>query len=156
MPYFQGEEERGPRDEIYYFDQGGNLNAIRFQDWKVSFASQSGNIATGVRSVTAWAIIANLRMDPYEKGLEQGGEAVKFMVAQMWLLVPVQGQIKKFFADFGDYPYQVGSSLNAGGINYGLLRRHETAERSRKPASSLTTKHDVRSGGGLNRSMQHY
>ena len=46
MPYFQGNEKKGPRDAIFYFDQGGNLNATRFQDWKLSFASQShGNIA---------------------------------------------------------------------------------------------------------------
>ena len=34
LPYFQGEEKTGPRDSIYYFDQGGNLNAIRWNDWK--------------------------------------------------------------------------------------------------------------------------
>ncbi len=47
MPYFQGRDDHGPRDEIYYFDQAGNLNAIRYQDWKLSFAYQHGNIATG-------------------------------------------------------------------------------------------------------------
>jgi arylsulfatase len=53
MPYFQGQEKAGPRDAIYYFDQGGSLNAIRWNDWKLSFASMKGNIATGVREVTA-------------------------------------------------------------------------------------------------------
>ena len=53
MPYFKGEEKTGPRDALYYFDQGGNLNAIRWNDWKVSFAVASeGNIATATREVT--------------------------------------------------------------------------------------------------------
>jgi arylsulfatase len=32
-----------------------------------------GNIATGVRQVLAWSLIANLRMDPYERGMKEGG-----------------------------------------------------------------------------------
>jgi arylsulfatase A-like enzyme len=130
LPYFQGKEQAGPRDAIYYFDQSGNLNAVRVHDWKVSFAVNShGNIATATRDVTAWAMITNLRMDPYERGIDEGGEALQFFAQQMWLLVPVQGKIKEFFADFMDYPYQAGSSLNAGEIGYGLLQRSEAMKR---------------------------
>ncbi len=130
MPYFQGKEKKGPRDAIFYFDQGGNLNALRFQDWKLSFAVQAhGNIATGSRTVTNWAAICNLRMDPYERGLEDGGGAIDFLARQMWLIVPVMGAIKAFFSDFMDYPYQAGSSLNAGSINYGLLKQADAMKR---------------------------
>jgi arylsulfatase len=130
MPYFQGKEKAGPRDSIYYFDQDGNLNAVRWNDWKVSFAmAKGGNIATSVREVPAWALITNLRMDPYERGFEEGGEALKFYAQQMWLLVPIQGKIKAFFSDFESYPYQAGSSLNVSGINYGLLRQQEAMKR---------------------------
>jgi arylsulfatase len=130
MPYFQGKVDAGPRKEIFYFDQGGNLNAVRYADWKVSFAVQSaGNIATGSRTVTNWAMITNLRMDPYEKGMEEGGESLKFFAQQMWLLVPIGELVKQFFANFEDYPYQAGSSLNAGSINYTLLRQKEAMER---------------------------
>jgi arylsulfatase len=130
LPYFQGKAEAGPRDAIYYFDQGGNLNAIRWNDWKVSFAVNSrGNIATATREVTNWALMTNLRMDPYERGLEEGGEALKFVARQMWLLVPIQGKIKEFFANYEDFPHQEGSSLNASGIGYGLLRQMEAMKR---------------------------
>ena len=127
MPFLRG-DAREPRDSIYYFDQGGNLNAIRWNDWKLSFAQLKGNIATGTREVTAWAGITNLRMDPYERGFEEG-QALTFVAQQMWLIVPVQGKIKEFFADFEQYPYQSGSSLNAGGINSGLLRQQEAMKR---------------------------
>jgi arylsulfatase len=129
LPYFEGKEKTGPRDSIYYFDQGGNLNAIRWNDWKLSFASMKGNIATGVREVTAWALIANLRMDPYERGLEEGGGAIEFLARNIWLIVPVQNKIKEFFSDFDQFPYQAGNSLNAGGINYGLLRMQDAMKR---------------------------
>lgn len=37
LPYFQGEVKKGPREEIIYFDQGGNMNAVRWNRWKVNF-----------------------------------------------------------------------------------------------------------------------
>jgi arylsulfatase len=129
MPYFQGKVKEGPRQPFYYFDQGGNLNAIRYRDWKVSFATQHGNIATGVRAVSAWALICNLRMDPYERGQEEGGNAMDFLARNIWLLVPVQAQIREFFKDFDQYPYQEGSSLNAGSIGYAMLKQAEALKR---------------------------
>lgn len=130
LPYFQGKEKSGPRESIYYFDQGGNLNALRIRDWKVSFATNShGNIATSTRQTPSWAMITNLRMDPYERGMEEGGEALQFFGQQMWLLVPVQQHIKQFFSDFEDFPYQSGNSLNAANIGYGLLRQREALKR---------------------------
>ena len=129
MPFFKGETKDPPRDTIFYFDQGGNLNALRWNDWKLSFATTKGNIATGVRETPAWALIANLRMDPYERGLEEGGGAIDFLARNIWLLVPVQGKIKEFFSDFEQYPYQAGNSLNAGGINYGMLRQQDAMRR---------------------------
>ncbi|MGM4870569.1 arylsulfatase [Bradyrhizobium sp. 956_D2_N1_5] len=130
LPFFKGETTTPPRDSLYYFDQGGNLNAIRWNDWKLSFAIASkGNIATATREVPSWALIANLRMDPYERGMEEGGGAIQFLAQNMWLIVPVQGKIKEFFADFDQFPFQEGSSLNASGINYGLLRQQAALKR---------------------------
>lgn len=104
--------------------RGGNLIAVRWNDWKVSFAAASeGNIATATREVTSWAMITNLRMDPYERGLKEGGEAMKFFAQQIWLLVPIQQQIKEFFSDFDQYPFQTGSTLNPSGIGYGMLQK---------------------------------
>lgn len=125
----KGEAKDPPRDTIYYFDQGGNLNAIRWNDWKLSFAVAHGNIATGVRETPAWALITNLRMDPYERGLEEGGGAIDFLARNIWLLVPIQGKIKEFFQDFDQFPFQTGSTLNASGINYGWLQQQAAMKR---------------------------
>jgi arylsulfatase len=128
-PYFRGEQKQGPREQIFYFDQGGNLNAIRWHDWKLNFAVQDGNIAEGTRKVTSWAMISNLRMDPYERAMEEGGNYLDWYARQIWLLVPIQQQIKNFFADFDQFPYQAGSSLNAAGINYGMLQQQAALKR---------------------------
>ena len=124
MPYFKGETEKGPREQIIYFGQGGELNAIRWNDWKVSFASIKGNIATGERTITNWPLITNLRADPYEVMHEEGEMGyLRWYGDNMWLFVPVQAELKKFFSTIQAFPFQEGSSLNAGHIDYNTLKR---------------------------------
>ena len=123
MPYFKGEVKKGPREEIYYFSQGGELNAIRVQDWKIHFATQVGNIATGTRSTPGWPLLVNLRADPYEKGPNEADLGyLRWYGDNLWTFVPAQGYIKKFLATIPEYPFQEGSSLNAAGINYNSLK----------------------------------
>jgi len=129
-PLLRGEAKTTPRDVLYYFDQGGNLNAIRWSDWKLSFAIASeGNIATATREKPSWALITNLRMDPYERGMKEGGGATEFLARNIWLLVPIQAKIKEFFSDFDKFPYQEGSTLNPSGINYATLRQQDALRR---------------------------
>jgi arylsulfatase len=123
VPYFKGEAAKGPRQEIYYFGQGGELNAIRVEDWKIHFAVQTGNIATGTRGVPGWPLLVNLRADPYEKGPTEADLGyLRWYGDNLWAFVPAQEYIKKFLATINDYPFQEGSSLNAAGMNYQTLK----------------------------------
>jgi arylsulfatase len=123
MPYFKGETKQGPRQEIYYFTQGGELNAIRVQNWKIHFATQVGNIATGTRSTPGWPLLVNLRADPYEKGPNEADLGyLRWYGDNLWTFVPAQEYIKKFLSTIPDFPFQEGSSLNAAGINYSSLK----------------------------------
>jgi arylsulfatase len=123
VPYFRGEMKKGPRQEIYYFSQGGELNAIRVQDWKIHFATQAGNIATGTRAVPGWPLLVNLRADPYEKGPNEADLGyLRWYGDNLWTFVPAQEYIKKFLATVPNFPFQEGSSLNAAGINYQTLK----------------------------------
>jgi arylsulfatase A-like enzyme len=142
MPFFKGEAQKSPREEIFYFSQGGDLNAIRVQNWKIHFAIQRGNIATGTREVTGWPLIVNLRADPYEKGPTEADLGyLRWYADNMWTFVPAQVYIKKFLATIPDYPFQQGSSLNAAGINYntlkaaGALKRLEDIETIVRPSN---------------------
>ncbi len=123
LPYFKGEVKEGPRKEIIYFSQGGELNAVRYANWKVNFASIKGNIATGTREVTGWPMIINLRADPYEKAPHEAEMGyLRWYADNMWIFVPIQGVIKRFVETIEGYPIQEGSSLNAAGINYRTLK----------------------------------
>jgi len=130
LPYFRGEMKKGPRQEIYYFSQGGELNAIRVQDWKIHFATQVGNIATGTRAVPGWPLLVNLRADPYEKGPNEADLGyLRWYGDNLWTFVPAQEYIKKFLATIPNFPFQEGSSLNAAGINYQTLKAASAMKR---------------------------
>jgi arylsulfatase A-like enzyme len=129
VPYFKGEVAKGPREQIFYFGQGGELNAVRWNDWKVNFASMEGNIATGVRAVTGWPLIVNLKADPYEKMPHESAMYLRWYGDNIWLFVPVQAELKKFLMTIPQFPFQQGSSLNAAGINYQTLKAAEALKR---------------------------
>jgi arylsulfatase A-like enzyme len=130
LPYFKGEVAKAPREQILYFGQGGELNAVRWNDWKVNFAGIEGNIATGTRKVTGWPLIVNLRADPYEKMPFEGEMGyMRWYGDNLWLFVPIQAQVKEFLLTIPQYPFQEGSSLNAAGINYQTLKAAQALKR---------------------------
>ncbi|MFT5782484.1 MAG: arylsulfatase A-like enzyme [Pseudomonas sp.] len=118
LPYFKGEETSVPRHEYFYFGQAGELNAIRWNDFKVTFASVDGNIAMGTRKVTNWPIITNLKEDPYETAPYESSMYVKWAGDVMWIGVPVRKEVEKFLATLPEYPFQEGQSMNPASFNY--------------------------------------
>ncbi|MCS5517123.1 hypothetical protein NWF32_25945 [Pseudomonas qingdaonensis] len=40
LPYLTGQQPKGARDEFYYFNDDGDLVAMRFGDWKAVFCEQ--------------------------------------------------------------------------------------------------------------------
>jgi arylsulfatase len=110
MPMFQGKGKEWPRKEIFYFDQGGNLNALRYQDWKIHFTIMSGAINTAYRKTPAWPVLINLRADPYEHSHESF-LYIRWFADNMWTFVPAQAITGKFLATFREFPPVQGSSL---------------------------------------------
>ena len=132
LPLFKGEVDEGPRDSIYYFGQGGELNAVRWNDWKIHFAVLEGNITDAQRIITSWPVVINLKADPYEHAWEHSGMYMRWMADNMWLFVPVQGKLLEFFQTIPDYPFQEGQALNAGNINYQTLKAQQILKEIRE------------------------
>src|SRR5262249_32401106 len=122
LPFFKGEVKKGPREEIFYFGQGGELNAVRWNDWKVNFAVLAGNIVNGVRSGPGWPSVVHLRADPYARAVLGSQMYMRWYGDQMWLFVPVQQKLRDFLGTISGFPFQEGTSLNAAGINYQSLK----------------------------------
>ncbi|MEM1112438.1 MAG: arylsulfatase [Pseudomonadota bacterium] len=126
--YLSGASEAGPREEIFYFDPLGNLNAVRWKDWKVSFAVMQGNITNSTRTAPGWPEITHLKADPYEVARRESEMYTRWYADNMWLFVPIQAKIQEFLATIPAYPFQSGSSLSADGINYRTLQAMQILE----------------------------
>lgn len=110
MPFWKGDEKEAPRKEIFYFDAGGNLNAIRYQDWKLHFTIMEGAINEAYRKTPSWPIAINLRADPYEVSYKSA-LYIRWYADNMWLFVPAQDIVANFLGTFKDFPPVAGSSL---------------------------------------------
>ncbi len=96
-------EGPGARNEIFYFDAGGNLNAVRYRDWKVHFTIMEGAINEAYRKSPSWPLVVNLRQDPFEV-TPDAALYTRWLGDQMWLFVPAQAFVGQFLATFQEFP----------------------------------------------------
>ncbi len=97
---------KGKRHEIFYFDAGGHLNALRYDDWKLSFTIQEGAINTAYRKTPSWPLVVNLRMDPFEVSPDSA-MYIRWMADQMWTFVPAQAIVGEFLMTFKEFPQRM-------------------------------------------------
>ena len=108
LPYLTGESDTGPRDEIFYFSDDGDLTAVRYRDWKLIFMEQRVEA-----TLQAWAepfvplrlpLIFNLRRDPYERSQLTSNTYYDWLIDRAYLLVPAQEYVGNFLATFEEFP----------------------------------------------------
>ncbi|MCD4730120.1 MAG: arylsulfatase [Bacteroidales bacterium] len=119
LPYLTGEVEKGPREEIFYFSDDGDLTAMRYNDWKVIFMEQR---STGTLQVWAEPFITlripllyNLRRDPYEFATITSNTYWDWYLDHAFLLLPASEYVGNFIGTFQDYPPRMkAASFNLG------------------------------------------
>ena len=104
LPFFKGQGAKAPRREIFYFDDNANLNAVRVDDWKISFKIIQGNIAYGTMVQPNMPIVVNLREDPFERFTFESGMYSRWAADKLWLFVPAQTVVGMFVQSFKEYP----------------------------------------------------
>jgi arylsulfatase A-like enzyme len=104
LPYFKGQVEKSPRREIFYFDDNANLNAIRIDDWKISFKIMEGNIGIGKVTQPNMPIVCNLRQDPFERFYFESEMWFRWGGDKLWMFVPAQVVVGQFIETFKEYP----------------------------------------------------
>jgi hypothetical protein len=71
LPYLEGQVATTPRHDFFYFDDDGQLVAMRHDNWKFVFCEQraKGNLDIWQEPFTCLRLpkFYNLRMDPYER-----------------------------------------------------------------------------------------
>lgn len=110
-PRFKGEAAAPPRREFFFFDDNANLNAFRYNDWKVHFAWIEGHLFSGRRTSANVPLVVNLRQDPFERTPFESDLYRRWQADKLWTLVPAQAIVGKFIQSFKEYPpsQRVGS-----------------------------------------------
>jgi arylsulfatase A-like enzyme len=113
LPFFRGEVAKGPRHEFFYFTDNGDLTAVRYDDWKISFKTIKGNLFTGTDESTNVPLVTNLRQDPWERYQDQSMMYARWWGDKLWTMVPSVAVVGRFLETFKEYPpSQVGGSLS--------------------------------------------
>ena len=108
LPYLTGKDEHGPRREIFYFSDDGDLTALRYNDWKAIFMEQRAEA-----TFQAWRepfiplrapLIINLRRDPYERGMVTSNTYDDWWLDRPFLLLPAQDYVAEFLMTFKEFP----------------------------------------------------
>jgi arylsulfatase len=108
LPYLTGQVKEGPRKEIFYFSDDGDLTALRYSDWKVIFMEQRVEA-----TLQAWAepfvplrvpLIFNLRRDPYERASITSNTYYDWLLDHVFFLIPAQAYVANFLETFKEFP----------------------------------------------------
>jgi arylsulfatase A-like enzyme len=104
MPRFKGEVEAGPRREIFYFNNSGDLLAVRYDAWKTHFKTVEGNLYTGALHETQVPYLTNLRQDPWERYQKESMAYGTWWGEKTWTLTPSIAVVGQFLQSFKEYP----------------------------------------------------
>jgi len=104
LPFFKGEAAKGPRREIYYFDDNASLNALRVNDWKIHFKIMEGNLAVATLKPLNMPQVINLRQDPFERFPSESLMYFRWFGDKLWTFVPAQMIVGQFLQTFKEFP----------------------------------------------------
>ncbi len=92
------------RNEIFYFAETGNLEAVRVGKTKATFIQPTEESWFAPRLATQWPQLVDLRSDPYEDAPEHSMMYLRWFGERMYNFVPVQVEVAKLLQTFNEFP----------------------------------------------------
>jgi arylsulfatase len=108
LPYLTGKEKQSPRDGFIYFDDDGNLVALRVGNWKMVFMEQrcEGTLRIWADPFVALRVpkLYNLRTDPYERADITSNTYWDWYMNKAYMIMGAQAIVGSFLETFKDFP----------------------------------------------------
>jgi arylsulfatase len=108
VPFWKGEVKENPRKAFLYWSDDGDLLALRYEQWKVTFSeqrSQGMSVWQDPFTPLRFPKLYNLRSDPFERGdVDATLFYGKWAADRMFVMVPAQGMVGMFLKTFEDFP----------------------------------------------------
>ena len=135
LPYLTGQQPKSARTEFIYFDDDGDLVALRYGQWKVVFDEQraTGTLRIWAEPFTKLRVpkLFNLRSDPYERAdITSNTYYDWFMSDGAGAFLGAPSIVGNFLATFKEYPpSQRPSSFSIDQLVEKMQRSFESASR---------------------------
>jgi arylsulfatase len=103
---FKGESP-WPRREFIYWTDDGNVAALRYDNWKLTFLKQNAH------GMHVWLqpfeelrapMLNNLRMDPFELAQDIGMDYDRWYLEHMFVIAPATAYVAKWLQSFKEFP----------------------------------------------------
>ena len=109
LPYLTGQQPNGARKEFIYFNDDGDLVAMRYENWKVVFEEQraSGTMRIWAEPFTKLRVpkIFNLRADPFERADVTSNTYYDWLVSDgAAVIISGPAVVSRFLATFKEFP----------------------------------------------------
>jgi len=108
LDYFKsGGEGDGPRKEIFYFTDIGELAAVRYEEMKVHFMIQEAHgfdVWKNPYTPQGWPSLVNLRSDPFERAMDESVGYGLWATKRMYAISGAAFVTTNFLKTFLDYP----------------------------------------------------
>jgi arylsulfatase len=108
LPYLTGQEDKAPRQEVFYFTDDGDLAAVRYRDWKAVFLEQKteGTLRVWMDPFVPLRVplILNLRRDPYERAPITSNTYYDWLIDRAYMLYGAQAIVGNFLKTFQEFP----------------------------------------------------
>jgi arylsulfatase A-like enzyme len=108
LAHLTGQQERGARKEFIYFNDDGDLVALRYENWKFVFEEQRspGTLQVWAEPFTKLRMpkLFDLRADPYERADITSNTYYDWLLSQGYVIVAAQSVVGQFLASFKEYP----------------------------------------------------
>jgi arylsulfatase A-like enzyme len=108
LPFLTQKGVKSPRQGLIYFDDDGDLVAIRVSNWKIVFQEQRcpGTLEIWANPFTPLRVpkIFNLRTDPYERADITSNTYWDWYLSKAYMIMAGQAIVSEFLATFKDFP----------------------------------------------------
>ncbi len=106
LPALKGESE-WPRHEFLYWTDDGNVAALRFNNWKITFLRQNAHgmhVWEAPYEQLRMPMIGNLRTDPFERAHHEAIGYGKWQFEHMFMFAPAGFYVGQWLQSFRDFP----------------------------------------------------
>jgi arylsulfatase len=108
LPYLTGQEPRSARRDFFYFNDDGDLVALRYENWKIVFMEQRapGTLEVWAEPFTPLRVTKffDLRADPYERADVTSNTYWDWLLDHAYIGYGAQAAVAKFLETFKEFP----------------------------------------------------